>query len=140
MSFNINPALEFLARSSFTAKSRTIEQVELIVLSRLGSVGKLASNSSVDDPIYCAIESPQGKDGLNGICFALAFTLAIVFDLREDVEDDFDKDVDVDVDLILIEVLFFISALFLFNRDDSDFDDCVVAFEVFVVVALLYII
>jgi len=138
MSFNINPALEFLARSSFTAKSRTIEQVELIVLSRLGSVGKLASNSSVDDPIYCAIESPQGKDGLNGICFALAFTLAIVFDLREAVEDDFDKDVD--VDLILIEVLFFISALFLFNRDDSDFDDCVVAFEVFVVVALLYII
>jgi len=135
MSFNINPALEFLARSSFTAKSRTIEQVELIVLSRLGSVGKLASNSSVDDPIYCAIESPQGKDGLNGICFALAFTLAIVFDLREAVEDDFDKDVD--VDLILIEVLFFISALFLFNRDDSDFDDCVVAFEVFVVVALL---
>lgn len=82
MSFNIKPALEFLARSSFTAKSRTIEQVELIVLSRLGSVGKLASNSSVDDPIYCAIESPQGKDGLNGICFALAFTLAIVFDLR----------------------------------------------------------
>jgi len=135
MSFNINPALEFLARSSFTAKSRTIEQVELIVLSRLGSVGKLASNSSVDDPIYCAIESPQGKDGLNGICFALAFTLAIVFDLREAVEDDFDKDVD--VDLILIEVLFFISALFLFNRDDSDFDDCVVAFEVFGVVALL---
>jgi len=135
MSFNINPALEFLARSSFTAKSRTIEQVELIVLSRLGSVEKLASNSSVDDPIYCAIESPQGKDGLNGICFALAFTLAIVFDLREAVEDDFDKDVD--VDLILIEVLFFISALFLFNRDDSDFDDCVVAFEVFVVVALL---
>jgi len=135
MSFNINPALEFLARSSFTAKSLTIEQVELIVLSRLGSVGKLASNSSVDDPIYCAIESPQGKDGLNGICFALAFTLAIVFDLREAVEDDFDKDVD--VDLILIEVLFFISALFLFNRDDSDFDDCVVAFEVFVVVALL---
>lgn len=101
-------------------------------------MGKLASNSSVDDPIYCAIESPQGKDGLNGICFALAFTLAIVFDLREAVEDDFDKDVD--VDLILIEVLFFISALFLFNRDDSDFDDCVVAFEVFVVVALLYII
>lgn len=108
--------------SSLTAKSRTIEHVELTVLSRLGSVGRLNVNSSTEDPIYCAIDSPQGKDGLNGIWCALAFIVEKVFALS----------VLVDLDCDLIALLFFIRDwdLFLFFSDDSDFDKFVVAFEV----------
>lgn len=96
----------FFLINSCTAKSRTMLQVELMVLSKLGSLGKFAVNSSTLVPIYWAMESPQGSEGLNGTCLAfcliadidLILDLSLFKDFIEDFVDDLVNDFAVDED------------------------------------------
>jgi len=61
MSCNEMAVLALIEMSDLTAESLTIEHVDCTTDLRVGSVGKLAISSGNDVPIYCAIDSPQGR-------------------------------------------------------------------------------
>jgi len=85
MSLSDMAVLVLRVSNSLTAKSRTIEQVDWTTDAMLGSVGRLVLISLRVVPIYCAMDSPQGRLMLKGICLALDLIFIIDLDVLDSV-------------------------------------------------------